>query len=136
MKARNGKGGRPPDVRLVPEFAALVAEVDAADAVVLDAIREHAASPTQAATVRLLEAQMRVASLRAHLARRCGDDAAALKETDSVVRLAKSRDDAAKLLWGDELRDLHERVARTGGVASAIAAELAEELAVDEEARP
>lgn len=132
MKTRNGKAGRPRDVRTDPDFAPLVAEIDAADAVVLAAIRDHAVAPSQAATVRLLEAQLRVASLRAHLARRCGDDGAALKETDAVVRLAKSRDDAAKLMWGDELRELHERVTRTGGVASAIAAELAEELAEEE----
>lgn len=133
MKSRNGKAGRPRDVRSDPDFAPLVAEIDAADAVVLAAIRDHAVAPSQAATVRLLEAQLRVASMRAHLARQCGDDAAAHKETDAVVRLAKSRDDAAKLMWGDELRELHERVTRTGGVASAIAAELAEELATDEE---
>lgn len=132
MRTRNGKSGRPRDVRTDPDFAPLVAEIDQADAVVLTAIRDHAIAPSQAATVRLLEAQMRVASLRAHLARRCGDDAVAHKETDAVVRLAKSRDDAAKLLWGDELRELHERISRTGGVASAIAAELAEELEAED----
>lgn len=132
MKVRDGKPGRPRDARTDPRFAPLFAEVDAADAEVLAAIREHAAEPTQRRTLALLEAQLRVASLRAHLARQVGDAAAAHKETDAVVRLAKSRDDAAKLLWSDELADLHALVTRTGGVATAIAAELAAELGEEE----
>lgn len=134
MNVRTGKRGRPADVRNDPRLAPLVAELEAADAVVLDAIRRHAAEPTQAATVALLEAQLRVAALRAHLGRTCGDDDAARKETDAVVRLAKARDDAVGKLWGDELATLHAQIVRTGGVASAIAAELADELADDTEA--
>lgn len=128
MKVRTGKSGRPRNVRDDPRFAALVAEVDALDAEVLAAVRAHATAPTQAATVRLLEAQLRVAAMRAHLARSCGDEDAARRETELAVKLSKSRDDACKLLWGDELQALHEAVVRTGGVASEIAAELDGEL--------
>lgn len=136
MKVHNGKPGRPRDARTDPRFAALFAEVDAADAEVLAAIREHAAEPTQRRTLVMLEAQLRVAGLRAALARACGDATAAVKETELVIKLAGARDDAAKLLWADELAELHARVTRTGGIASLIAAELAAEAAEDPAAQP
>jgi len=128
VKVRDGKPGRPRDARTDPRFAALFEEVDAADAAVLEAVRAHATTPTQAATVRLLEAQLRVASLRAHLARQCGDNAAAIKETELSIKLAGARDDAVGKLWGDELAGLHSLVAKTGGVMSLIAEELAAEM--------
>lgn len=128
MKVHDGKPGRPRDARTDPRFAPLFAEVDAADAEVLAAVRVQATAPTQAAMVKLLEAQLRVASLRAHLARQVGDDDAARKETELTIKLAGARDDAVGKLWGDELAGLHSLVAKTGGVMSLIAEELAAEM--------
>ncbi|MCY0985985.1 hypothetical protein OV203_02515 [Nannocystis sp. ILAH1] len=111
-----------------PALAALAAEVRAADAVVLECVRAHQREPTQGKTIDLLNAQFRVASLRAHLARTVGDGNAAKHETDLAIRLAKARDDAVGRLWGDELDRLHEMVTRAGHVQMAINAELEAEL--------
>lgn len=134
MKVRSGGSGRPKDPRDDPRFASIVAEIDALEAEVLAAVRAHAEAPTQGATVRLLGAQLRVASMRAHLARACGDDDVARRESELVIKLAGARDDAVGRMWGDELDRLHEQVMRAGAVQVEISAELAAEL--EEETPP
>lgn len=131
MNIRTGKRGRPPRVETSAKHAPLLEEIRAADEVVLECVRAHAERPTQAATVLLLAAQMRVAALRAHLARSIGNDQAHKHETELVVKLAGARDDAAKSLWVDELRGLHALVTERRGVHEAIARELAAETEAD-----
>jgi hypothetical protein len=126
-----GKPGRPRKIDSSITHAPLHAEITAADAVVLDCVRAHAAEPSQLHTVELLAAQMRVAALRAHLARAIGNEGAHKTETDLVVKLAGARDDAAKSLWVDELKGLHTLVTARRGVHEAIARELAAEVEGD-----
>jgi hypothetical protein len=131
LTIRTGKPGRPRKVEFSEAHAPLLAEITAADAVVLDCVRAHAAEPTQAHVVEMLAAQMRVAALRAHLARSIGADAAHKSETELVVKLSGARDDAAKSLWVDELKGLHLLVTARRGVHEAIARELAAEAEGD-----
>lgn len=128
MKIRSGQRGRPKDPRDDARFAPLVAEIDGLEAEVLAAVRAHAEAPTQAATVRLLGAQLRVASMRAHLARTIGDDDVARRESELVIKLAGARDDAVGRMWGDQLDQIHDLVMKTSAVQAEISAELAAEL--------
>lgn len=133
MNIRTGKRGRPRKVETSEAHAPLLAEIHAADEVVLECVRAHGDAPTQGATVALLAAQMRVAALRAHLARAIGNDQAHKHETELVVKLAGARDDAAKHIWADELRALHSLVTERRGVHEAIARELAAEADAEPE---
>ena len=131
MKIRNGERGRPKDPRKDPKYKPLMDEIDALELEVLQAVRAHGQGSTQAAAVRLIDAQLRVATMRAHLARSIGDDDAARRESELVIKMAGARDDAVGRMWGDELEALHALVIRSGQVQAEISADLAAELEED-----
>lgn len=122
---RNGKPGRPKKVEDDPRLEPLLEEIDRAEAEVLAAVRAHIAAPSQKNAVRMCDAQLVVATLRAHLARQARDDDAAARESALVVKIAATRDDAVARMWGDELDRIHEMVTQVGGLQAAISAELA-----------
>jgi hypothetical protein len=132
VKVRNGKPGRPKKVEDDPRLEPLLDEIDKAEAEVLAAVRAHIAAPTQKNAVRMCDAQLVVATLRAHLARQARDDDAAARESALVIKLAAARDDAVARMWGDELDRIHEMVTKVGGLQAAIAAELAAETEDEE----
>lgn len=133
MKVYSGKRGRPKKVESDTSLEPLIEEIDRADAEVLAAARTHAACPTQSTMVALMNTQLVVATLRAHLARQARDHDEAVRESALVIKLAAARDDAVARLWGDELDRIHAMITQVGGVQAAIAAELANELDDDSE---
>lgn len=137
MHVRTGKRGRPkkPDPS-DPVFAPLIDEIDKAEAEVLAAVRAHIDAPTQKNAVRMCDAQLVVATLRAHLARQVRDDDMAARESALVIKLAAARDDAVARLWGDQLDQLHQMVTQVGGLQAAIATELAAETDEEKEENP
>ena len=127
-----GRRGRPrkpaydPDD---PEIVALERSLKDAKAEVRRCVAAHEASPTQAATVDLLNAQFRHQCLRADFAQATGDGNAAKHESELAIKWASTRDAAVARLWGDELRNLHALVNARNDVHAQIAAELAAEQA-------